>query len=105
MANLLVDERDVKFVHLVLARVGGDPPESKGISIFTVPKNRLENGSLVDNDLSPAAVEKKLGLHGSPTGALNVQTLCRLPRERIGQSPLGEVKSLSLPRPLRTTKV
>lgn len=59
------------IVHLVLARVEGAPPGSKGISIFVVPKKRLENGSLVDNDVTTAAVEKKLGLHGSPTCALN----------------------------------
>jgi alkylation response protein AidB-like acyl-CoA dehydrogenase len=59
------------IVHLVLARIEGAPPGTKGISIFVVPKKRLENGSLVDNDVSTAAVEKKLGLHGSPTCALN----------------------------------
>ena len=59
------------IVHLVLARTEGAPPGSKGISIFIVPKKRLENGSLVDNDVTTAAVEKKLGLHGSPTCALN----------------------------------
>ena len=58
-------------MHLVLARVEGAPPGTKGISIFIVPKKRLENGSLVDNDVTTAAVEKKLGLHGSPTCALN----------------------------------
>ena len=50
------------IVHLVLARVQGAPPGSKGISIFIVPKKRLENGSLVDNDVTTAGVEKKARL-------------------------------------------
>ncbi len=59
------------IVHLVLARIEGAPAGTKGISIFIVPKKRLENGSLVDNDVTTAGIEKKMGLHGSPTCALN----------------------------------
>ncbi len=59
------------IVHLVLARIEGAPPGTKGISIFIVPKKRPENGSLVENDVTTTAVEKKLGLHGSATCALN----------------------------------
>ncbi|MBI5572195.1 MAG: acyl-CoA dehydrogenase [Desulfomonile tiedjei] len=59
------------IVHMVLARVAGAPPGTKGISIFIVPKRRPENGAMVDNDVITAAVEKKLGLHGSATCALN----------------------------------
>jgi alkylation response protein AidB-like acyl-CoA dehydrogenase len=59
------------IVHLVLARVPGAPPGTKGISIFIVPKKRLEYGSLVDNDVTTAGIERKLGLHASPTCALN----------------------------------
>lgn len=59
------------IVHMVLARVEGAPPGTKGISIFIVPKKRIEDGRLVDNDVTTAAVEKKLGIHGSATCALN----------------------------------
>jgi len=59
------------IVHLVLARVEGAPAGTKGISIFIVPKKRPENGVLVDNDVTTAGVEKKLGLNGSATCALN----------------------------------
>ncbi|MDQ7782670.1 MAG: acyl-CoA dehydrogenase family protein, partial [Desulfomonilaceae bacterium] len=59
------------IVHLVLARIEGAPPGTKGISIFIVPKKRMENGALVDNDITTGSVEKKLGLHGSATCALN----------------------------------
>ncbi len=59
------------IVHLVLARIEGAPPGTKGISLFIVPKKRIENGSLVPNDVTTASTEKKLGLHGSATCALN----------------------------------
>ena len=59
------------IVHLVLARIEGAPAGTKGISLFIVPKKRLQKGTLVDNDVTTAAVEKKLGLHGSATCALN----------------------------------
>jgi len=59
------------IVHAVLARVEGAPTGTRGISIFIVPKKRIENGGLVDNDVVCAAVEKKMGIHGSATCALN----------------------------------
>ncbi len=59
------------IVHMVLARVEGAPAGTKGTSIFIVPKKRVENGALVDNDVITAAVERKLGIHGSATCALN----------------------------------
>ncbi len=59
------------IVHLVLARVEGAPAGTRGISIFIVPKKRLENGNLADNDVTAVAVEEKMGLHGSATCALN----------------------------------
>jgi alkylation response protein AidB-like acyl-CoA dehydrogenase len=59
------------IVHALLARVEGAPPGTGGISIFIVPKKRIENGNLVDNDVITAAIEKKMGIHGSSTCALN----------------------------------
>jgi hypothetical protein len=59
------------IVHMVLARVEGAPPGTKGISIFIIPKKRLENGELVDNDVVCGGIEHKLGIHGSPTCVLN----------------------------------
>ena len=60
------------IVHLVLARIDGAPTGVKGISLFIVPKVRVNaDGSLGDaNDVICTAVEKKLGLHASPTCAL-----------------------------------
>ena len=59
------------IVHMVLARVEGSPLGTKGISIFIVPKKRLENGQLIANDVACGGVEHKLGIHGSPTSVLN----------------------------------
>ncbi len=61
------------IIHLLLARIEGAPEGVKGISLFIVPKIRvLPDGSLGDaNDVICTGVEKKLGLHASPTCALN----------------------------------
>ena len=61
------------IIHLVLARIEGAPDGVKGISLFIVPKIRvMPDGSLGDlNDVVCAGVEKKLGLHASPTCSLN----------------------------------
>jgi len=60
-------------IHPVLARVEGDPPGTRGISIFIVPKVRVEDdGSLGGpNDVSIGNVEKKMGLKASPTCTMN----------------------------------
>jgi alkylation response protein AidB-like acyl-CoA dehydrogenase len=61
------------IIHLVLARIEGAPEGIRGISLFIVPKYRvLPDGSVGDaNDVICSGVEKKLGLHASPTCALN----------------------------------
>lgn len=57
------------IVHLVLARLPEAPAGSKGISLFIVPRQRVEDdGALgVANDVRCASIEHKLGLHASPT--------------------------------------
>ena len=61
------------IIHLLLARIEGAPAGVKGISLFVVPKIRiLSDGSLGEpNDVVCTGLEKKLGMHGSPTCALN----------------------------------
>ncbi|HEV8295671.1 MAG TPA: acyl-CoA dehydrogenase [Acidimicrobiales bacterium] len=60
------------IVHLVLARVPGAPPGTKGISCFIVPKFVVgEDGSLGDrNDVRCVSIEHKVGIHASPTCVL-----------------------------------
>ena len=52
------------IIHLVLARLDDAPQGTKGISLFLVPKF-LADGSC--NDLRCHSLEKKMGIHGSPT--------------------------------------
>ena len=61
------------IIHLVLARIQGAPEGIKGISLFVVPKFRVnEDGSIGQaNDVRCGNVEKKLGLHASPTAVLH----------------------------------
>ena len=55
--------------HLVLARLPDAPPGVKGISLFLAPKRLVdeEGRAGAPNDLRPASIEHKLGIHGSPT--------------------------------------
>lgn len=61
------------IIHPVLARIEGDPPGTKGISIFLVPKIRVNpDGSLGEpNDVNPGGIEHKMGIHGNATCTLN----------------------------------
>ena len=60
------------IVHAVLARIEGDPAGTKGISIFLVPKIRVnDDGTLGEpNDVKTGALEHKLGINGSATAQL-----------------------------------
>jgi alkylation response protein AidB-like acyl-CoA dehydrogenase len=61
------------IVHLVLARIEGAPPGTKGLSLFIVPKIWVnEDGSLGEpNDVTTASIEHKLGIRASATAVLN----------------------------------
>lgn len=61
------------IIHLVLARIDNGPPGTKGLSLFIVPKIRVnEDGSLdKPNDVVCSAIEHKMGINGSATCVLN----------------------------------
>lgn len=61
------------IIHPVLVRMEGAPPGVKGISLFIVPKYRLNaDGSVGEsNDVITAGLEHKMGLNGSTTATLN----------------------------------
>ncbi|MCK9230276.1 MAG: acyl-CoA dehydrogenase [Syntrophales bacterium] len=61
------------IIHPVLARIEGDPGGTRGISIFVVPKIRInDDGSLgAPNDVTCGNIESKMGIHGNPTCTLN----------------------------------
>ncbi len=57
------------IIHLVLARVEGAPPGTKGISLFIVPKFLVNaDGTLGEkNAVTCLSLEEKMGIHASPT--------------------------------------
>ena len=59
-------------VHLLLARIEGAPAGTKGISLFIVPKNRInESGSLDFNDVNTIGDFQKMGQKGYCTSHLS----------------------------------
>ncbi|MDQ3618308.1 MAG: acyl-CoA dehydrogenase C-terminal domain-containing protein [Pseudomonadota bacterium] len=61
------------ILHLVLARLPDAPAGSRGISLFIVPKIRVnQDGSLGEpNAMHCGSIEHKMGIHGSATCVLN----------------------------------
>jgi butyryl-CoA dehydrogenase len=60
-------------VHLMLAKIQGAPAGVKGISLFVVPKKRIdEKGQLVFNDVATSGVFHKLGYRGCPIAQLSM---------------------------------
>ncbi|MFY9827723.1 MAG: acyl-CoA dehydrogenase [Rhodoplanes sp.] len=57
------------IIHLVLARLPGAPPGTKGISLFVAPKFLVHSDGRLGsrNDLRCAGIEHKLGIKASPT--------------------------------------
>jgi alkylation response protein AidB-like acyl-CoA dehydrogenase len=52
------------IIHLVLARTPGAPAGTKGLSLFIVPKIRLDG---TPNDVRCTKIEEKMGIHGQAT--------------------------------------
>jgi alkylation response protein AidB-like acyl-CoA dehydrogenase len=61
------------IVHLVLARVDGAPPGTKGLSLFVVPRLRVADDGSIEggNDVTVGNIEHKMGINGSATCVLN----------------------------------
>jgi butyryl-CoA dehydrogenase len=60
-------------VHLMLAKIVGAPPGVKGISLFVVPKKRIdESGQMVFNDVVVSGIFHKLGYKGCPIAQLSI---------------------------------
>ena len=83
------------IVHLVLARTPGAPAGTKGISLFLVPKYRLnEDGTPGDfNDVRVVSIEHKMGLHASPTCVLSFGDNDDCVGELIG-AELGGIRAM-----------
>ncbi len=61
------------IIHLVIARAADSPQGTKGISLFLVPKFKVnDDGSLGSrNGISTGSIETKMGIKGSATCVLN----------------------------------
>ena len=79
------------IIHPVLARIEGDPPGTKGISIFIVPKHRVnEDGSIGEsNDVNTGGIEHKMGIKASATATLNFGENGRCIGELLGKEQEG----------------
>ncbi|WP_428527636.1 acyl-CoA dehydrogenase C-terminal domain-containing protein [Roseibium sp.] len=66
-------EMSDNIIHLVLARIEGAPEGNKGISLFVVPRNEIdEDGtSGARNGVSCGSIEHKMGIHGNATCVMN----------------------------------
>jgi alkylation response protein AidB-like acyl-CoA dehydrogenase len=61
------------IVHLVLARLPDAPAGSKGISLFIVPKMKVDRDGVMGqrNAMRCGSLEHKMGIHGSATCVIN----------------------------------
>jgi len=79
------------IIHLALARVKGAPPGTKGLSLFLIPKIRVNpDGSLGEpNDVKTISIEKKMGIKGSPTCQLSYGEDGKCIGELVGKENKG----------------
>ena len=66
------------IIHLILARTPNAPSGVKGLSLFLVPRYKInQDGSRGDsNGVHCSKVEEKMGLHGSATCAMTFENNC-----------------------------
>ncbi len=79
------------IVHLVLARIEGAPKGTKGVSLFVVPKIRVnDDGTLGEsNDVVCTGIEHKLGINASPTCAVSFGTKGKCIGTLLGEKNKG----------------
>ncbi|WP_373499782.1 acyl-CoA dehydrogenase [Desulfococcus sp.] len=79
------------IIHPVLARIEGAPAGTAGISLFLVPKIRVnDDGSLGEpNDLVCTGIEEKMGIHGSPTCSMSLGARGRCLGTLLGEENKG----------------
>ena len=67
-------DMSANIIHPVLARIEGAPEGTAGISLFLVPKIRVnEDGSLGEpNDVVCTGIEEKMGIHGNATCSMSL---------------------------------
>ena len=84
-------ELSENIVHLVLAKIPGGPPGVKGISLFIVPKIRVnDDGSLGErNDVALAGLIHKMGYRGTTSTMLSFGEKGQCRGELVGEPHKG----------------
>jgi len=79
------------IIHPVLARIEGAPAGTKGISLFSVPKYRVnDDGSIGEfNDVVCTGIEHKMGIHGNCTCSLALGEKGQCVGELLGEANKG----------------
>jgi len=79
------------IIHPVLARIEGAPAGTRGISLFLVPKYRVnKDGSPGKaNDVVCTGLEKKMGIHGNSTASLSFGSKGNCIGELLGEENKG----------------
>jgi alkylation response protein AidB-like acyl-CoA dehydrogenase len=79
------------IIHLALARIKGAPAGTRGLSLFLVPKIKVNSdGSLGEpNDVKIVGIEKKMGIKGSPTCQMTFGEEGKCTGELIGEINKG----------------
>ncbi len=74
------------IVHLVLAKIPGGPPGVRGISLFAVPRDRINEDGTVgpDNDVRRAGINHKMGWRGTVNCVLSFGEQGRCRAELVG---------------------
>ena len=84
-------ELSENIIHLVLAKIPGGPPGVKGISLFIVPKIRVnDDGSLGErNDVALAGLIHKMGYRGTTSTMLSFGEKGQCRGELVGEPHKG----------------
>ncbi len=79
------------IIHPVLARIEGAPAGTKGISLFLVPKFRVNSDGTLGqhNDVVCTGLEDKMGLHGCCTCSLSFGSRGECVGELLGEENRG----------------
>ncbi|MFO7749847.1 MAG: acyl-CoA dehydrogenase [Desulfobacteraceae bacterium] len=79
------------IIHPVLARIEGAPEGTRGISLFLVPKFRInQDGTCGEsNDVECTGLEEKMGIHGNATASLAFGSRGNCVGELLGEENKG----------------
>jgi alkylation response protein AidB-like acyl-CoA dehydrogenase len=80
------------ILHLVLARTDDAPTGTRGLSLFVVPRDKLDGSG--DNDVAVGSIEHKMGINGSATCVLNFGENGRCVGDLVGTEEQQGIKMM-----------